>query len=183
MLATEQEVLAYDIRRDAEYTRRRIEEYLRHSPDSPNSPAILGAAQRFVAWCDAADAYLTESPGAGVDQVREAWRREAVLSDVRFIPHGDFAALACVAFGMMAAILAAYGYASATVSTCIYAAVCGAIALGAFSYRRWTPSRLAVGPDARHSTLAAASAKELLNRSSSAPPRRYQPRSTRRRVR
>lgn len=181
MLATEQAVLAYNIRRDAEYTRRRIDEFLQHSPDSPTSPAILGAAKGFAAWCDAADEYLTENPGAGVDQVRDAWRREAVLSDIRFIPHGDFAALACVALATMAAILAAIGYASATVSTCIYAVVCGVVAIGAFSYRWWTPSRLAVGPDAQHSTLAAASAKELLNRSSSTPPRRYQPRSTRRR--
>jgi hypothetical protein len=103
MLPTDREVLAYDIRRDAEYTRQRLEERA-YEPDSPTLPAMLAAAHRFCQWCEAASDELLTNPDAGVDEIREAWRREAVASDVRFIPHGDLAALSGLGFGSLAAV-------------------------------------------------------------------------------
>lgn len=174
MLPTEREILAYDIRRDAEYTRRRLAE--RSAPDSPTLPTILGAAQHFGLWCDAASDELVANASTNVADVREAWRREAVASDIRFIPYGDLAALVAVGFGSMTLVFTFSALVGFGASAWIVVAVSGLLAVGAIAYRLRTPSRLAVGPDASHSTLAAASARDLLqSQSSTHQPRRYTP--------
>lgn len=181
MMPTEREILAYDIRRDAEYVRRRLAE--RSAPDSPTLPTILGAAQHFGLWCEAASDELVNNPAVDVDQVREMWRHEAVASDIRFIPHGDLAALACLGGGALAVIFALAGFASGSISSWFCVAVLGAISMVAFGYRRWMPSRLAVGPDAQHATVTALSVREILSFGGVPQRRRYQLIPARSRVR
>ncbi|GAB7065950.1 hypothetical protein JCM12141A_02390 [Mycolicibacterium hodleri] len=173
MLPTEREVLAYDLRQDAAYTRQRLAE--RNYPDSPTLPGMLNAAHRFSDWCDAANSELLGNPYVDVAEVREAWRREAVASDIRFVPFGDAAALAAVSAGAVALMFTSIGVlVGLWVGGWCVAAVSALLAAAAIAYRRSTPSRLAVGPDAVHSNLAAASARELMQpHSSSREPRRH----------
>ncbi|SHU68724.1 Uncharacterised protein [Mycobacteroides abscessus subsp. abscessus] len=179
MLATDREILAYDIRRDAEYTRHRLELHSRET-DSPTGPAVRAAAEHFSMWCDAASDELIANPELSVEQVRQEWRWQAVASDVRFIPHGDFALLTAVGGAAFACLFASIALAFANIQDAIIALIVGLIALVAFNYRYWTPSRLAVGPDAQHSTVAAATASEILSHTK-APRRRYLPDSVGRR--
>lgn len=175
MLATDREILAYDIQRDAEYTRHRLELHSRET-DSPTSHAVRAAAEYFSKWCDAASDELIANPELSVEQVRQEWRRQAVASDVRFIPHGDFALLTAIGGAAFACLFASIALAFANIQDAIIALIIGLIALAAFNYRYWTPSRLAVGPDAQHSTVAAATASEILSHTKK-PRRRYLPAS------
>lgn len=174
MLATDREILAYDIRRDAEYTRQRLELHARE-PDSPTGPAVRAAAEYFCQWCDTASDELTTDPELSVEQVRQEWRRQAVASDVRFKPHGDLALLIAVGSAPTTCMITAIALAAGSIQAWIIALATGLIAVVAFNYRYWTPSRLAVGPDAQHSTMAAATPREILN-NVRPPRRRYQPR-------
>lgn len=182
MLPSEREVLAYDIRRDAEYTRMRIVEYDGAVADSPTKPAVLRSARCFALWCEDASDELLRNPQADVSQVREAWRREAVAGDVRFIPYGDYATLMTLGLGGVAVMFVAGGFISGSIGPWIIAGGSGILALACLGYRRWTPSRLAVGPDAQHSALASASARQILNRESQQLRRRYQAKAARKRV-
>jgi hypothetical protein len=164
--------LAYDIRQDADYTRRRLAE---HSyQDSPALPAILGAAHRYAMWCDAASEELLTNLQVDTDELREMWRREAVLSDIRFVPYGDLATFLFLGCGTLAGMGALF--ASDSITIWIKVAVLGAVALAALGYRQLTSPRLAVGPDAHYSTLAKASARELFNSAGRPPRPRHQPR-------
>lgn len=180
MLATDREILAYDIRRDADYTRQCLQAHARQ-PDSPTWPAIHAAAKSFCQWCDAASDELIANPELSIEEVRQEWGRQAVASDVRFIPHGDLALLIAIGSAPTACLFAAIAMAFGSLQAGIIALVTGLIAVAAFNYRYWTPSRLAVGPDAQHSTLAAATAPEILNtRNTMASRRRYRPNPARR---
>ncbi|ORX13059.1 hypothetical protein [Mycobacterium xenopi] len=153
MLCTDREQLAYAIRSDARYTRVWVDNF-RYRRDDPSMPGVIGAARRYLAWCAAATDELLTNPDADPGEFEEAWRREALASNVVATPYD-----VVTAFALM--VLATIGLLELLMGSWVVAA--GAFAgVGALVvYRVKAQARLAVGPDARRTALSAMTFNDL----------------------
>lgn len=177
MLPTSRDVLAYNIRRDAEYAQRQLIEHA-GGPDSVTLPARLASIKRFWDWCETAHDDLMNNPAVSAEEVERKWRLEAVASDLRFKPYEAVAGLLMVGGGGMAIVNAIVAVSSGLTSAWFIAAALFVVAIAASAYGHLAQDRLAVGPDANHEDLATSEgAFHVLNGTKPARPRRARPRA------
>ncbi|MBY0291114.1 MAG: hypothetical protein K2X52_28855 [Mycobacteriaceae bacterium] len=144
---TAREQTAFHIRRDARYALDWIEKQAK-LPDTPTKPAAVAAAWRFIQWCADTNTALLTNPQPDVGDVVAQWRREAVASDICVIPETR---RLC---GLVAVGAAVYATGGIVFGSYLLAALMltGATLLAV--YRVTATPRLAVGPDANHTTVA-----------------------------
>lgn len=177
MLPTPRDVLAYNIRRDAEYAHRQLVAHA-FGPDSVTLPAKLASIKRFWEWCEGANDNLMNTPAVSAEEIEGQWRLEAVASDLRFKPYEAVAGLLMVGVGVMGIAIAIVATSTGSIRAWVMAATLFVVAGAAFTYWILTPDRLAVGPDANHEDLATnEGAVHLMNRTKPAQPRRARQRA------